>query len=123
MSDQDQIHRYSDSPGPDVSGGGQTLILDPALHDHDALSGGSGDWSRAGVGTKISSLGESGPVITDLGQDPGAGLCSHAGDVHVRCAGAAGIADLLKATATAGALLGLDKCIGLAADLVGTIAA
>src|SRR3954452_12064403 len=107
--------------GPDVSGGGQTLILDPALHDHDALSGGSGDWSRAGVGTKISSLGESGPVITDLGQDPGTGQCSHAGEAgEDRCVGVFG-EDLFGCRGEmlggpAGGVELQDQCSGLFAE-------
>jgi hypothetical protein len=58
---------------PDVADRGQTLVLDPAGHDREASAGRPGDRRGPGEGLEAFRVGESGSVVADLGEHPGAG--------------------------------------------------
>ena len=54
--------------GPEISGGGEALVLDAAVVDGAGLAAGSGDGRGAGVGLHGTSVGEPGAVIAKLAQ-------------------------------------------------------
>jgi hypothetical protein len=56
--------------GPDVTGGGDAVVLGSSKRDVPASARGSGDGSRTRACSKRASVGESVPVVADLGQDP-----------------------------------------------------
>lgn len=59
--------------GPDLSGGGQAVVIDAPMSDRDRLTGGPGDRTRSGISLQRSVVGESCAVVTDLGENPSAG--------------------------------------------------
>ncbi|BDT92474.1 hypothetical protein IFM12275_24500 [Nocardia sputorum] len=58
---------------PDPAGRSQPIVLDAPVGDGDRLTGGAGDGRGSGVCLQRSVSGESCEVITDLGENPGAG--------------------------------------------------
>src|SRR5271166_314769 len=59
--------------GPDPAGGGESVVFDVAVGDADGASGGPDDGRGSGVGLQCAHVGESGAVVADLGEHPGAG--------------------------------------------------
>lgn len=58
---------------PDPAGGGETIVLDPALGDRYRPSRGSRDRRGSRISLQRFSIGEPRPVITDFGQNTRAG--------------------------------------------------
>lgn len=64
---------------PDAADGGQAPVFDGPVHDHRFSAAGAGDGCRSGVGLQTPWVGESGAVVSDLGEHPGAGQQPQAG--------------------------------------------
>ena len=64
--------------GPEESDGVESVVFDAAAGDGEAAAGGSGDGGGAGVGLECAGVGESGGVVADFGEHPGAGEISQA---------------------------------------------
>jgi len=58
--------------GPQVSGLAETFVADDAAGDVAAFAGGAGDRRGVGVGLEAFGIVEAGPVVSDLGEYPGA---------------------------------------------------
>lgn len=58
---------------PDPADGGQAVVLDSPVGDGDRFAGSPGDGGGPGVCLQCSGIGESGPVVADLGEHPGSG--------------------------------------------------
>ena len=66
--------------GPDRADGCQAAVLDVSVQHHGFLAAGAGDRGGSGEGFEPAGVSEAGAVVADLGEHPGAGQLSQAGE-------------------------------------------
>jgi hypothetical protein len=66
--------------GPYPADGGEPVVLDAAVGDRGESARGSSDWRGSGVCLQPPVVGESGAVVTDLGENPCAGQVGSTGE-------------------------------------------